>query len=322
MPRIDLITDIAAAPDVCFDVSLDVQVHVAASRTQRIVGGVRSGRMRLGEHVTWSARHFGIRWRMTSKIVEYAPPRTFTDAMQRGPFGRWRHQHLFEKTATGTRMVDHVAFASPFGLIGRFVDALVLERYMTNLLREHNAHVKAVAEGTLAMPATPRHADPSDLHDSGGASVHIAGIGTTVICCEPQAVMEFVLDVQRYRQADHKIGQLHYVRRVGDRGRVRHGGRFIGIPAPAATLDFELTPFSSLEFRGVRMPWPLRGFHGSFICIPTSAGTHVTHEECFVFGPLTGRMLRPFLGRWLARDTQAEVIRMKHQLERAESLAA
>jgi ligand-binding SRPBCC domain-containing protein len=322
MPYIDLITDIAAEPEVCFDVSLDVQVHVAASRTQRIVGGVRAGRMRLGEHVTWSARHFGIRWRMTSSIVGYDRPGSFTDAMQHGPFGRWRHQHLFEKTATGTRMVDHVAFASPFGPIGRIVDALVLERYMTNLLREHNAHVKAVAEGSLVTPATSRHDAPSDVHGSASASVHIAGVGTTVIRCEPKAVMEFVLDVERYRQADHKIGRLHYARRVGNRGRVRHGGRFLGIPAPPATLDFELTPFSSLEFRGVRMPWPLRGFHGSFLCIPAPGGTQVTHEECFVFGPLTGRMVRPFLGRWLARDTQAEVIRMQRQLERAQELAA
>jgi hypothetical protein len=311
MPYIDLITDIAAAPDVCFDVSLDVQVHVEASRTQRIVGGVRSGRMRLGEHVTWSARHFGIRWRMTSKIVKYDRPRTFTDAMQRGPFGRWRHQHLFETTAAGTRMVD------PLGALGRIVDALVLEPYMTNLLREHNAHIKSVAEGRVAIAATSRRDDPSASCGHAEASVHISGIGKTIMRCEPQAVMEFVLDVERYRQADHKIGRLHYMRRLANRGRVRHGGRFLGIPAPAATLDFELTPFSRLEFRGFRMPWPLRGFHGSFTCIATSIGTQVTHEECFAFGPVTGRLARPLLHRWLARDTQAEVIRMKHQLERA-----
>jgi hypothetical protein len=167
-----------------------------------------------------------------------------------------------------------------------------------------------------------RGVDPSDPHHSAEASVHIAGVGKTVIRCEPRAVMEFVLDVERYRQADHKIGHLHYIRRVANRGRIRHGGRFLGIPAPAATLDFELTPFSSLEFRGVRMPWPLRGFHGSFTCVATSAGTQVTHEECFVFGPVIGRMVRPLLQRWLTRDTQAEVVRMKYQLERTQDLAA
>ena len=154
MPHIDLITDIASEPDACFDLSLDVGVHLAASPTERVVGGVSEGRMKLGEHVTWSARHFGVRWRMTSRIVEYQRPHTFVDEMERGPFGQWRHQHIFEKTAYGTRMTDHVAFVSPFGPLGRLVDALVLQRYMTRLLRQHNAHVRAVAEGSATR--TPR----------------------------------------------------------------------------------------------------------------------------------------------------------------------
>jgi ligand-binding SRPBCC domain-containing protein len=311
VPHIDLVTDIAAEPEVCFDVSVDVGVHVAASPTERIVGGVRSGRMRLGEHVTWSARHFGIRWRMTSKVVAYERPHMFVDEMQRGPFGRWRHQHILEETGYGTRMIDHVGFASPFGLLGRIVDALVLERYMTRLLREHNDHVRAVAEGIAPSAQDSAHI----ANRLGRSAVHVTGTGTTTIRCEPSAVVDFVLDVSRYKQADHKIGRLHYLRRDATHGRVRHGGRFLGLPAPAATLDFELTSPSRLDFRGVRMPWPLRGFHGSFTCVPTPDGSQVTHSECFIFGPVSGRVFRALFGRWLARDTQAEVSRMKRLLE-------
>ncbi len=308
MPNIDLITDIAAEPDVCFDVSIDVGVHLAASPTERVVGGVRAGRMRLGQHVTWSARHFGIRWRMTSKIVEYERPHMFVDEMQQGPFGRWRHRHILEKTSYGTRMIDHVSFASPFGPLGRFVDALVLERYMTRLLREHNAHVRAVAEGIA-----PAHRAPQ--RDVTRGSVHVTGRGTATIRCDPSAVMAFVLDVERYREADHKIGRVRYALRDGNRGRVRHGGRFLGLPAPAATLDYEITSTARLDFRGVRMPWPLRGFHGWFTYELTDGGTQVTHSECFIFGPVSGRVFRVLFGRWLAGDTQAEVVRMKRLLE-------
>jgi ligand-binding SRPBCC domain-containing protein len=92
---------------------------------------------------------------MTSRIVEYQRPQTFVDEMQRGPFGRWRHQHILERSSYGTRMIDHVSFASPFGPIGRLVDALVLERYMTRLLRQHNAHVRVVAEGIAAGTPEP-----------------------------------------------------------------------------------------------------------------------------------------------------------------------
>jgi ligand-binding SRPBCC domain-containing protein len=311
MPFIDLVTDIEAAPEVCFDVSLDVGVHVAASRTERIVGGVRSGRMRVGEQVTWSARHFGLRWRMTSKVVEYQRPHTFVDEMQRGPFGRWRHQHILEKTAYGTRMIDHVSFASPLGPLGRIVDALVLERYMTRLLREHNSYVRAVAEGIAPVDATPRRVPARRTRKP----VHVTGRGTVTVQCEPAAVMDLVLDVDRYRHADHKIGRVHYLRRDGSRGRVRHGSRFLGLPVPSATLDFELTSPSRLDYRGVRLPWPLRGFHGSFTCVTTPDGTQVTHSECFIFGPVMGRIFRAVFGRWLAHDTQAEVVRMQHLLE-------
>jgi ligand-binding SRPBCC domain-containing protein len=58
--------------------------------------------------VTWEARHFGITWRLTSKIVEYDPPARFVDEMQRGPFRRWRREHLFRRAPDGTTLEDLV----------------------------------------------------------------------------------------------------------------------------------------------------------------------------------------------------------------------
>ncbi len=106
-----------------------------------------------------------------------------------------------------------------------------------------------------------------------------------------------MLDVDRYRRADLKIGRVHWMRRDGNTGLVRHGGRLVGLPAPAVTLSFELTPYSRLDFRGEEMLWPLRGFDG------------------FLLGPLVGPGFRLLFGRWLSRDTPAEVLRMKRILE-------
>jgi hypothetical protein len=89
----------------------------------------------------------------------------------------------------------------------------------------------------------------------------------------------------------------------------------MGIPAPAATLAFQLEPNGRLDFRGVLLPWPLRGFKGHFQCDPAPGGTMVTHLECFTFGRVPGRVFRAVLGWWLVRDTQAEVMRMKILLE-------
>ncbi len=148
MPTLELETSIAAPSEVCFDLSLDVDLHMASTfpSRERAIDGVTSGVMRRGDEVTWEARHFGIPWRMTSRIVEHDRPRRFVDEMQRGPFGRWRHVHLFEPFDDGTRMHDRIDFASPLGPLGLVVDTLRLQTYMTQLIERRNAHLKRVAE--------------------------------------------------------------------------------------------------------------------------------------------------------------------------------
>lgn len=71
MPHIELPTEIQAPPEVCFDLSLDVDLHTQSTGArEEIVGGVRSGRMKLGDDVPF---------RMTSKITEYERPDRFVD---------------------------------------------------------------------------------------------------------------------------------------------------------------------------------------------------------------------------------------------------
>ena len=53
MPRIELTTEIEARPEQCFDLSLDVDLHTQSTGArEEIAGGVRSGRMKLGDDVT------------------------------------------------------------------------------------------------------------------------------------------------------------------------------------------------------------------------------------------------------------------------------
>lgn len=158
MASIHLETFIRAPVEQCFNLARNIDVHVAATSSfaHRAVGGVTSGLINLGEEVTWEARVFGVRQRLTSKIIEMEEPRMFVDEMRRGPFARWRHTHLFEATEGGTRMIDHVGFASPLGFLGAAVDALFLENYMTRFLRGHNAHIKSIAEGAHISSAA-RH---------------------------------------------------------------------------------------------------------------------------------------------------------------------
>lgn len=150
MPFIRLETLIRAPAGRCFDLSRDVDVHVASTggTRERAIAGVTSGLINLGETVTWEATHFFVRQRMTSKITAFERPRMFVDEMQRGPFKRWRHAHLFEERQGATLMVDEVEYASPLGPLGKLADALFLERYMTRLLAGRNAWIKRLAEET------------------------------------------------------------------------------------------------------------------------------------------------------------------------------
>jgi ligand-binding SRPBCC domain-containing protein len=149
MRSIRLETVIAAPIGDCFDLSLSVDAHAASMQAskERAIGGVTSGVMRLGDSVTWRARHFGIAFRMTSAITEYQPPGRFVDEQQHGPFRRWWHEHTFTPLVNGqTQMIDIVRFESPFGLLGYLADSLVLGYYMPHLLRQRNAWLKITLE--------------------------------------------------------------------------------------------------------------------------------------------------------------------------------
>ena len=141
-------TSIYASPQQCFDAARDLDLHMksVASTKETAVAGRTSGLIEFGEEVTWRARHFGVMQYFTSKIIVFDPPRYFQDAMQRGAFKSFVHDHYFEACEDGTRMTDVLAFRSPFGVVGAIVDRLVMTRYLTRLLTKRNDTVKAALE--------------------------------------------------------------------------------------------------------------------------------------------------------------------------------
>ena len=148
MPVIKLETFIRAPVERVFDFARNVDVHTAsaAETGERAVAGTTSGLLELYDEVTWEAKHFGVRQRLTSKIAALERPRMFVDEMQRGAFKSLRHLHLFEAKDGGTLMTDEMTFIAPFGILGRAANALFLQSYMRRFLIKHNEHIKKVAE--------------------------------------------------------------------------------------------------------------------------------------------------------------------------------
>ena len=100
----------------------------------------------LGETVTWQATHFGIKQRLTSKIVLFERPSYFRDSMQNGAFSRLDHDHFFEAIERGTLMRDIFDYDSPFWVLGYLADMFFLKEYMRKLLLGRNRMIKVVAE--------------------------------------------------------------------------------------------------------------------------------------------------------------------------------
>jgi len=144
-----VITRAHVARERLFDVSLDIDAHLASmsASDERAVGGVTAGPIGLGETVTWRARHFGVRFTMTSRITALQRPGRFVDEQIRGPFRSFRHEHLFEEDGDGgTVMTDTISLASP--VLGALAERLVLVPYLHRLIVQRNRHlVDALRDG-------------------------------------------------------------------------------------------------------------------------------------------------------------------------------
>jgi len=109
---------------------------------ERATDGVTSGLIGEGQEVSWQARHFGVQWRMTSRITEFDPPHRFVDEMVRGPFAAFRHEHHFHPSGGGTRMTDVVTFRMSLGPVADLPVGLYLRR----LMRIRNDVIRSKAE--------------------------------------------------------------------------------------------------------------------------------------------------------------------------------
>jgi len=148
MPIIQISTKIKAAKEICFDLSRSIDLHqVSMQQTnEKAIAGRTKGLIELGEEVTWEATHFGIKQNLTSKITQFDFPNSFRDEMVKGAFKKFKHDHIFLEKNGETEMQDVFDFESPFGLIGKIFNYLILEKYMTQLLTKRNQIIKEIAE--------------------------------------------------------------------------------------------------------------------------------------------------------------------------------
>lgn len=148
MPTIELTTEINSTIEICFDLSRSIDLHTisTAQTNEQAIGGRTKGLIQLHETVTWQATHFGVKQQLTSKITAFDRPHFFIDEQVNGIFKSMVHEHKFEKVGNKVLMKDSFEFHSPFGLLGKLFNQLVLTNYLKTLLLKRNQIIKEYAE--------------------------------------------------------------------------------------------------------------------------------------------------------------------------------
>ena len=148
MPKIHLTSFIAAPVERVFDLSRSINLHQisTASTNEKAIDGVMSGLINKNETVTWQAKHLFKLRTFTSKISEMKSPGFFIDEMVKGDFKSFHHEHHFKPTVNGTIMIDLINFETPYGNLGKFVNAVFLKRYLEKFLMKRNEVIKEYAE--------------------------------------------------------------------------------------------------------------------------------------------------------------------------------
>jgi ligand-binding SRPBCC domain-containing protein len=108
-------------------------------------------RMATGAVIDYRLRIHGVPARWRSLISDWAPPERFVDEQTRGPYRRWRHQHIFEEASGGTVCRDVVDY-SVYG--GRLVDALFVRPDLYKIFSFRQSKLRELFGGAGSSPPT------------------------------------------------------------------------------------------------------------------------------------------------------------------------
>jgi hypothetical protein len=138
---------------------------------------------------------------------------------------------------------------------------------------------------------------------------------TATVQCSAQDVIDFVLDVERYRHVDHKIGRVLKTETLDGDHIVIFNTSMRGLPARArqrmhviGTERIEVSPMPSWQDN-------LMTFRGLFELTPVADGVQVRHAYHFDFKPPMRWIVEPYIRGWLAQGIEDEVQDLKLALE-------
>ncbi|TNE54495.1 MAG: hypothetical protein EP338_06675 [Bacteroidetes bacterium] len=87
-----------------------------------------------GQIISYSVRPvLGIKLEWVTEIKSVRKEQYFVDEQRKGPYRLWHHEHFFEETGEGVRMIDVVSYELPFGFLGRLVHRLFVRKKLESI---------------------------------------------------------------------------------------------------------------------------------------------------------------------------------------------
>jgi ligand-binding SRPBCC domain-containing protein len=149
MPVIHLTTFIQAPVERVFDLSrhIDLQKESMKPYSEETLASTRLGLVEENDTITWKARHLGKSRIMKLRVTDMQKPLRFTDEQATGELRMLKHEHHFKACSNGTIMIDVFQFESRHGVVGHWMNRLLLNSYIKKILMKRNQFIKEYAEG-------------------------------------------------------------------------------------------------------------------------------------------------------------------------------
>ncbi len=90
-------------------------------------------RLERGAQLHYRLRLFGVPIRWRTRIVDWRPPRSFTDLQLSGPYPLWEHTHRLSPAGGGTEIFDFVRYRLPGGALAPLVQRLAVGRWLDDI---------------------------------------------------------------------------------------------------------------------------------------------------------------------------------------------
>jgi len=99
-----------------------------------ITSEITGDNMYAGMIITYKVKPFlDIPLNWMTEITQVSAPYFFVDNQKSGPFKIWHHQHFFKELANGVEMTDIVNYSVGFGLAGRLIEKLTVEKRVNEI---------------------------------------------------------------------------------------------------------------------------------------------------------------------------------------------